>query len=118
MLITSVLVLSMPGCPNAKSMTANLTEACRTLGIECRIDQVNLETLAEDDPRRGWGSPTVLVNGADLIGAERPTATGPSCRIYPGGGVPTADEIAERLTVCGRTDPASRLFATEGPQYI
>lgn len=101
-LVTSVEVLSRPGCPNASTMTANLREACGRLGLDCRIERVNLDALADDDPRRPWGSPTVLVNGADLMGAERPASVGPACRIYPGGGVPGADEIARRLAACGR----------------
>ncbi len=100
MLPVTLEILTLPGCPNAEAMTDNLTEACRVRGMSCRIEPVSLETLAETDPRRGWGSPTVLLNGVDLMGATKPPGTNLSCRRYPGGAVPPVDAMVERLKVC------------------
>ena len=91
-------VLSFEGCPNAGILSASLEEACAQVGLPVSlIEQVNLADLDDDDPRRGWGSPTILVDGADLMGLEPPAGAAISCRIYPGNTLPTARQIAERL---------------------
>jgi len=91
-------LLSFPGCPTATVLHANLAEAAAQLGlVTCRIEAVNLADLVAGDPRRGWGSPTVLVDGVDLFGKTRPADEGMSCRIYPDGKAPTTRQIIKRL---------------------
>ena len=91
-------VLSFEGCPNAGILAASLEEACAQLGLPVSlIEYVDLGDLDDDDPRRGWGSPTILVDGADLMGLEPPAGAAISCRIYPGNILPTARQIAARL---------------------
>jgi copper chaperone CopZ len=91
-------LLSFPGCPTAQVLHANLTEATAQLGlVTCRVESVNLGELEAGDPRRGWGSPTILVDGVDLFGKTRPADDGMSCRIYPDGKAPTAEQLVARL---------------------
>ncbi len=91
-------VLSFEGCPNAGILSASLKEACAQVGLPvCLIEHVNLGDLDDDDPRRAWGSPTILVDGADLMGLQRPASGALSCRIYPANTLPTAQQIAQRL---------------------
>ena len=91
-------LLSFPGCPNAEILSANLAQACAEVGLPASlIEHVNLVDLGDDDPRRVWGSPTILVDGADLMGLPRPAAPALSCRIYPGSTLPTAQQIASLL---------------------
>ncbi len=91
-------LLSFPGCPTATVLHANLVEAAARLGlVTSRIEAVNLGELEAGDPRRGWGSPTVLVDGVDLFGKTRPADEGMSCRIYPDGKAPTTEQITARL---------------------
>ncbi len=91
-------LLSFPGCPTATVLHANLAEATSQLGlVNCRIEAVNLAELEAGDPRRGWGSPTVLVDGVDLFGKARPADEGMSCRIYPDGKAPSTEQITARL---------------------
>jgi len=91
-------LLSFPGCPTATVLHANLAEATAQLGLASyRIEAVNLADLVAGDPRRGWGSPTVLVDGVDLFGKTRPADEGMSCRIYPDGKAPSTEQIAARL---------------------
>ena len=98
-------LLSFPGCPTAKVLHANLAEAIAQLGlVTCRIEPVNLTELEAGDPRRGWGSPTILVDGVDLFGKARPADEGMSCRIYPGGKAPTTEQITEQLQLRLTTD--------------
>ena len=91
-------LLSFPGCPTAEVLRANLAEATAQLGlVTCRIEPVNLAELEAGDPRRGWGSPTILVDGVDLFGKSRPADAGMSCRIYTDGKAPTTEQITARL---------------------
>lgn len=94
-----VQLLTLPGCPNAAPMRSNLTEALRSLGLSCAVREIDLGALPDDDWRRCFGSPTILVAGRDLMGLPRSDARGLSCRVYPGG-VPGADEIRSRLARC------------------
>ena len=88
--------LGFPGCPNTPTMRRNLTEALRTIDPSLRFDDVNQERLPPSDVRRGYPTPTVLVNGADLYGLPVPAGPAMGCRLYPDG-VPTAADIASRL---------------------
>ena len=98
-------LLSFPGCPTATVLHANLAEATAQLGlVTCRIEPVNLSELEAGDPRRGWGSPTILVDGVDLFGEARPADEGMSCRIYPDGETPTTEQITARLETRLTTD--------------
>lgn len=98
-------LLSFPGCPLAEVLYANLNEAVGRLGlVQCIILPVNLAELDAGDPRRGWSSPTILVDGADLFGATKSASDGLACRIYPGGKIPTAEQIVERLRAARSTE--------------
>ncbi len=98
-------LLSIPGCPMASALHANLAEATAELGlVTCLIEPVNLAELEAGDPRRGWGSPTILVDGVDLFGKTRPADDALSCRIYPGGTVPTMRQITTQLESLLSTD--------------
>lgn len=89
-------LLGFPGCPNTPVMRDHLSAALASLGGSLGFDDINQEALASDDLRRGWPTPTVLVDGADLFGMAAPTNPTMSCRMYSGG-VPSADSIAARL---------------------
>lgn len=89
-------LLGFPDCPNTPAMRENLTAALKNLGGGLTFTDTNQEALPEHDLRRGWPTPTVLVNGADLFGMAPPTAPSMGCRMYPGG-VPDAATIADRL---------------------
>lgn len=89
-------LLGFPSCPNTPAIRKNLESALRELKRDPGIVEVNLETLAPSDPRRGWGAPTILINGRDLMGMSPPTSNALSCRTYPDG-VPAAEDIARRL---------------------
>jgi len=85
------------GCPNTPRMWSSLHEALRELGWNANIDSLDVNQLSKNhDPRAGFGSPTVLVNGKDLFGASPGTSTDPACRYYRGG-VPGTNTILEKL---------------------
>ena len=91
-----VEMLYFEGCPTTETMRARLHEAMPDAGDGFAFIEVDLESLAVDDVRRGYGSPTVLVNGHDMLGMANPEATELSCRLYPDG-VPSSVELAELI---------------------
>jgi hypothetical protein len=93
----SIQFLSFPACPNAATLRKNLTTALAELGLQVAVVEVNLESLPTNDERRGFGSPTVLVDGKDLLGARPESPAQLRCRVYPTGVVPSTAVIASRL---------------------
>ena len=67
------------GCPNVDAARENLAEVLGTLGLGHDWREWDLEDEDTPDRVRRYGSPTVLVNGADVGGgAEGPV--GLACR--------------------------------------
>ena len=91
-----VEMLYFEGCPTTETMRARLLDAIRNAGDGFVFVEVDLESLALDDVRRGYGSPTVLIHGHDMLGMPNPEATELSCRLYPEG-VPSSVELAELI---------------------
>lgn len=72
-------------CPNVENARAQLRRACGRAGVPPRWSE-----WRSDDPEapvytQGFGSPTVLLDGQDVMGAE-PSPGERSCRIYPPDG--------------------------------
>jgi hypothetical protein len=91
-------LLGFLSCPNTPAMRENLRAALALIGRGSTFADVNQEGLPASDLRRGWPTPTVLIDGADLFGMTPPSAPSLGCRVYTGG-VPGVAEIAERLAV-------------------
>lgn len=90
-------LLGFPDCPNTPAMRVNLRAALKLVGDGLMFREVNQEALHDSDLRRGWPTPTVLVNDADLFGMVPPSTPAMGCRMYPGG-VPSVAAIRERLS--------------------
>ena len=70
------------------------------LGKGWTFVDTNQEDLPEGDVRRGYATPTILVDCRDLFGLPVPTTTNMGCRIYAGG-LPEEGMIASRLRGLG-----------------
>lgn len=89
-------------CPNVNAARANLVLALSATRLPARWtewDQLSPETPAY---ARGFGSPTVLVDGRDVGEISDKKAAGACCRIYASAtsgltGVPSVDLIARGL---------------------
>lgn len=92
----NIELLGFPTCPNTPAMRTNLRAALEAVGGGLTFRDVNQEELAASDGRRGWPTPTVLVNGHDLFGMSPPASPAMSCRVYTHG-VPDAAAIADRV---------------------
>ncbi|HEX6489502.1 MAG TPA: alkylmercury lyase [Candidatus Dormibacteraeota bacterium] len=69
--MTSIELLTNPGCPHADAARRLLEQCLDELGLAAPVTE-----RVGDFP-----SPTVVVNGADVMGA--PSARGASCRLDP-----------------------------------
>ncbi|MBL4809141.1 MAG: hypothetical protein JKY43_03665 [Phycisphaerales bacterium] len=93
----TVEFLYFDGCPNTPPFRGSLESALdQTDGYEA-LTPIDMTTLAEDDIRRGYGSPTILVDGRDLFGAGVPDSSMMRCRIYAGG-TPDSEAMAAKLS--------------------
>lgn len=98
----AIELLGFPGCPNTPAMRDHLNAALASIGKGWTFTDTDQERLPESDLRRGWPTPTVLVNGRDLFGMPPPDGPSMGCRMYAGG-VPSAADIADKLrTAPGR----------------
>jgi hypothetical protein len=59
-------------CANSPTMEKNLKQALMLKGIEEGYIFIDIKKLPESDMRRGYGTPTVLLNGRDIFRAPRP----------------------------------------------
>jgi len=87
--------LAFEGCPLADAARRTLDDALASLNLS---SYEVIDLLGPDTPEdlRGWGSPTILINGRDVTGGDQ--GGGVSCRVYPGPSkVPDARMIIERI---------------------
>jgi len=96
-----IQLLSFPGCPNAGAAREALRRTLAARGIDTPVEEVDTSSPATPGHLRGWGSPTVLIDGVDVGGERSPG--GASCRLYRGGagriqGTPPVALIEAALT--------------------
>ncbi|CDO91622.1 alkylmercury lyase [Mycobacterium triplex] len=87
-------LLTSPGCPHAESARKILADCLSSLGIdEPIIDRIG-----------PYPSPTVLIDGVDVMRPAARAATGDACRLD----LPTAQHILDALHVSRSNSPDSR----------
>ena len=99
----NVTLLYFDGCPNWQRTDANLTTLADEIGFELERHQV--ETDEDAQRLRFRGSPTVLIDGADVF-ALGDEPIGLSCRMYQTdhglAGAPTVQQLRDVLTAAHR----------------
>ena len=75
-----VQLLTFAGCPNAEAARETLRSALAAPEIAAPVEEVDTNAPETPESLRRWGSPTILIDGADVEGLETPT--GASCRLY------------------------------------
>lgn len=83
-----VQLIYFDGCPNVDAARAAVRAALDATGIATPVEEVDVGRPDAPAWARGWGSPTILVDGRDVTGATRAEAA--ACRLYRGG----APEVA------------------------
>ena len=103
-MVTVDLVYS-PDCPNVSLARTNLLFAFARAGIKPTWSEHRIGDPDAPQRTRGFGSPTILVDGRDVAG-EAPSAE-VSCRLYEGTGhAPGAEQVLAALT--GSRAPATK----------
>ncbi|QUW18171.1 hypothetical protein [Agrococcus sp. Marseille-Q4369] len=95
-----VQLLHLDDCPNTGDAEARTRGALDTLGLtDVLIESVTIRTEAEATSNRFGGSPTALVDGADLFPATPVRSL--ACRVYATekgfAGAPTQAQLEEAL---------------------
>ena len=90
----SVELVYFSSCPNADPARDNIRAALAEVGAMGEWVEWDLEGADTPARCRAFGSPTVLVNGSDVLGAPG-TGDGISCRAE---GAPTVPQIVEAIT--------------------
>jgi hypothetical protein len=79
----NVELLWWEGCPSTEPALAAVREALSDLGLS--HVEVHMQEIATDDEARAAGfvgSPTILIDGKDLVPAADDEQIGLSCRVY------------------------------------
>ncbi|MCW5940814.1 MAG: hypothetical protein KIS66_01190 [Fimbriimonadaceae bacterium] len=69
----SLEFLSRQGCVNTPKMRHNLDSALREIRGDTDYKVIDVGDLPRSDLRRGYGTPTVLLGGNDLMGMPKPS---------------------------------------------
>lgn len=86
------------GCPNMDETRDNIKKACEATGQIVELKEWNRNDTSIPEHVKGYGSPTVLVNGEDIAGEKRDTLREANCRIYTGmTKVPSIELITEAI---------------------
>lgn len=87
-------------CPNVDAARAVISSACAKLGRSANWQEWEVSDPQLPAHARGFGSPTILINGTDVAG--QPAGVTDCCRVYPGEqgvqGVPPLEQIVRSLT--------------------
>ena len=94
-----IAVLYFDGCPNHAPTVARVKQIAAGLGVQERVEEIEVTSLDQAQQLRFLGSPTVRVNGVDIDASARQRTTyGLSCRVYSGvSGLPPDDLIMAAL---------------------
>lgn len=98
-------------CPNVESARAQLRRAFVSAGIAPHWQEWEASAAETPAYARGYGSPTILVDGRDVAGGEPGPEGEGHCRIYAleadgPSGVPAVNDIVRALKA-GRRSPAA-----------
>ncbi|MFZ3066176.1 MAG: hypothetical protein WA277_12940 [Nitrospirota bacterium] len=76
-----VALLYFKGCPNISMARKNLNDAFAKAGVAPQCDEIDLNEPNTPKELKGYGSPTILVDGKDVTG-RAPGGESLSCRTY------------------------------------
>jgi hypothetical protein len=95
-------------CPNAAEARTLLRKALERVGREPRWIEYDRAAPGVSERLLGYGSPTILVDGADVVG-ETGEAAAACCRVYADErgvrGVPKVEEIVDAIVRSGASAP-------------
>lgn len=69
-------------CPSHDKALERLRDVLREEGIDAAIEIIQVETEEQAQAKRFVGSPTIRINGQDIIAPDEELPYGLSCRVY------------------------------------
>jgi hypothetical protein len=75
-----IQLLTFLGGPHTEGARAAVECSLAARGTVAPIEEIDTTSHEAPEPLRGWGSPTILVNGTGVGGESGPS--GASCRLY------------------------------------
>lgn len=90
-------LLHFDGCPNVDAARAALREALAAEKLDAPVDEIDVEGADAPDWARGWGSPTILIDGHDVMGQTQSSGSS-CCRLYADG-APSVEAIRARIAI-------------------
>jgi mercuric ion transport protein len=111
-----------PDCPNVAEARAQLLRAFAETGITPRWVEWSSDSVEAPAYTRGFGSPTLLVNGHDVAGQTSVHGIA-CCRLYadPSGalrGAPSVERIVAALQACRSAGPTQRQLPLALPALL
>jgi copper chaperone CopZ len=100
-----IQLLHFEGCPNVDAARTALRDALAAEKLEIPIEEIDVEAPNAPEWARGWGSPTILVDGKDVTGQERSEGSS-CCRLYADG-APSVASIRARIAASSVRTPNS-----------
>jgi glutaredoxin len=92
------------GCPNSSEMIRRVKEVIRGKEDSVEYSEVLVEDNDLAEKLKFRGSPTLLINGKDFEGREKPEAASLNCRVYENG-LPNVYEIKKFIMASGAETP-------------
>ena len=89
-------LLYVPGCPHYLPARRCIQAALETLGIEAEVIERKVSDIEEAKAIHFPGSPTIRVNGVDVVPASDGNV-GLSCRLYNGTGEVAMQTVREAV---------------------
>ncbi len=113
--MSEVILLYDRDCPNVAECRGNLLKAFAAAGKKPLWREVDRSAKETPASLRGYGSPTILVDGTD-VGGQKPVSDGASCRLYRdehGGyaGVPSVERITNSIRAERQDDSSEKAHA-------
>lgn len=90
-----IQLLHFEGCPNVDAARAALRQALAVEKLDVRVEEIDVEAADAPEWAHGWGSPTILIDGQDVMGQAR-SAESSCCRLYADG-APGMEAIRARI---------------------
>lgn len=110
----NVELLWWEGCPSTDRALEAVRDALAELGLS-DVEVHTREVATEDDAREAGfvGSPTILIDGADLVPAADEEHIGLSCRVYRRrdgrvSPIPDPDDLRDALARAAQGEEAKR----------
>ena len=94
-----IQLLYFDGCPHVDAARAAVRQALAGAAVDVVVEEIDVEAPTAPPWARGWGSPTILVDGEDVAG-QAPSGSS-CCRLYAGG-APSVDAVRDRIASASR----------------